>query len=80
MNLYTDDSDYVPLSEVMVAFPAQPTLMEGEVICHTVTIIGDDVMEGIETFMVVMTPENDLDDIIGSSSVTITILTDGDCK
>ena len=54
--------------------------MEGDVICQTVTIIGDDAMEGDETFMVVMTPENDLDDIIGSSSVTITILADGDCK
>ena len=61
-----------------IAFPALISVMEGDVICQSVTVIGDDIMEGNETFTVVMTPENDLDDIIGSSSVTITILTDAD--
>ena len=63
-----------------IAFPALISVMEGDVICQSVTVIGDDIMEGNETFTVVMTPENDLDDIIGSSSVTITILTDADGK
>ena len=45
----------------------------GSSVCQTVTIIGDDIMEDDETFTVNMVPENDNDDIEGSTSVTITI-------
>lgn len=79
-SLPIDNSDYVPLSEVIVGFPTNPSPMVGSVICQTITIIGDDVMEENETFAVVMTPENDFDDIIGLASVTITIPADGDGK
>ena len=77
---YTDNSDYVPLSEVVIGFPAEPSVMKGDSVCQTITIIGDDIMEGNESFTVIMTPVNDLDDIIGSTSVTILILLDEDGK
>lgn len=77
---YADESDYVPLSDVIVSFPSNPTLPIGSTICQTISIIGDDIREDNETFTVVMAPEYDLDQIIGSSSVTITITDDGDGK
>ena len=70
----------MPLSEVVIGFPAEPSVMKGDSVCQTITIIGDDIMEGNESFTVIMTPVNDLDDIIGSTSVTILILLDEDGK
>ena len=73
-----DNSDYVPLSDVILGFPASPSLQEGSSVCQTVTIIGDDIMEPDETFTVIMTPENSMDVIMGSTAVTITIPDDQD--
>ena len=76
----TDNSDYVPLSEVIVGFPADSSIMNGDSVCQTITIIGDDILEGDESFTVSMTPENDLDEIVGPASLTITIEADNDGK
>lgn len=70
----------MPLSEVIVIFPTNPTLPTGSSICQTISIIGDNVMEEDETFRVVVVPVNNLDEITGPSSVTITISDDGDGK
>ena len=75
-----DESDYVPLSDVVLGFPADPSLMEGSTVCQTVSIIGDSLLEGDETFTVVATPERSVDVIIGSATVTLTIPNGDDGK
>ena len=70
----------MPLSEVIVIFPSNPTLPHGSSVCQTISIVGDNVMEEDETFTVVVVPINNLDEITGPSSVTITISDEGDGK
>lgn len=78
--MFTDENDYVPLSDVVLGFPANPSLPEGSTVCETVNIIGDDVMEADETFTVVATLVKDIDVFMGSATVTITIPNGADGK
>ena len=77
---YADESDYVPLLDVILGFPADPFLSEGSTVCQTISIIGDDVMEADETFTIVATPVMNIDVIIGPATVTITIANGDDGK
>ena len=82
MTYHIDESDYVPLLDVTLGFPADPFLNVGSTVCQSVSIIGDDVMEGDESFTVVATPEANIDVFLGSNTVTITIPNgdDGKCS
>ena len=75
-----DESDYVPLLDVILGFPADPFLSEGSTVCQTVSVIGDDVMEADETFTIVATPVMNIDVIIGPATVTIAIANGDDGK
>ena len=68
----------MPLSNVVLGFESNPSLQEGSTVCQTVNIIGDDFLEENESFTIVATPENARDVLLGSPTVTITILNDGD--
>lgn len=77
---HADENDYTPLSGEIVTFPADPDLPLGSTACQTVSIIGDDIREENETFIVIISPQNDMDNVIGMENMTITIQDDGDGK
>ena len=61
----------------MIIIPNATTV--GEAVCTNITILGDDIKEGNETFTItvlVISP----DSIRGPNTTTITIVDDGDCK
>ena len=48
----------------------------GNSVCHQITIIGDDIVEGDETLIITISVANTNDVINGSDVVTVTILDD----
>ena len=72
----TDANDFQPLQGVLLTIPS--AALPGTVVCQTITVIGDDIMEEDEFFTVTVSPQNTNDDIAGSTIVTITIPDDGD--
>ena len=72
----TDANDFQPLQGVLLTIPAAAS--PGTLVCRSITVIGDDIMEGDESFTVTVSPQNANDDITGSVTVTITIPDDGD--
>ena len=72
----SDENDFKPLRNIRLTFPK--TALVGFTLNQSVTVIGDAIMEGTESFTVAVTPENSNDVISGPSSATITIPNDND--
>ena len=75
---FTGERDFGPLVDASLQFPSSAQI--GATLCHTIFIVGDNVKEGIETFQVIFMMDNGLDSIEGSSSTTVIIVDDMDCK
>ena len=64
------------LLEMQVVIPS--TTVQGQAVCvAAITILGDDLVEGNETFQLMIQPTNPLDMVLaGRSTVTVTIVDD----
>ena len=74
--IYTSGSADFALLESEVVIP--PTTAQGQVVCvAAVAIFGDDIVEGNETFQLMIQPTNPLDMVsMGRSTTTVTIVDD----
>ena len=52
----------------------------GTIVCHNITILGDDIKEEDETFRVTLTTAAELDTIEGDDHITLNIIADGKCN
>ena len=73
--LYTSGTVDFMLLTSEVVIPS--TTAQGQGVCVAVTIFGDDIVEGNETFQLMIQPTNPLDMVsMGRSTTTITIVDD----
>lgn len=72
----TDDSDYVPLTSQLITIPAESTISQD--FCATFSVLGDNIREDDETVSINVQVQDTTDIFEGQTSVTITILDDGD--
>ena len=70
-----DTTDFM-LLEMQVVIPS--TTVQGQGVCvAAITILGDDLVEGNETFQLMIQPTNPLDMVVADrSTVTVTIVDD----
>ena len=66
------------LVDTVVVFPA--TSVVGDSVCQQYTIVGDDVKEEDERFIVSVQAVNSIDTIDGLNYASVTVLDDGDCE
>lgn len=66
------------LVDTVVVFPA--TSVVGDSVCQQYTIVGDDVKEEDERFIVSIQAVNSIDVIDGLNYASVTVLDDGDCE
>lgn len=74
--LQSDASDFLTLSNEQFTVPSTAPLNQD--VCFDLTINGDEIREGNETFTVAVLVGNSNDIIVGSNTVTVTILDDND--
>ena len=70
-----DTTDFM-LLEMQVVIPS--TTVQGQAVCvAAINIVGDDLVEGNETFQLMIQPTNPLDMVLaGRSTVNVTIVDD----
>ena len=79
LELYSpSENDFNPQNSTIVTFPASSVV--GNLQCQQYTVIGDDVKEGDEMFIVSVSQLNSIDIIEGPNQATVTIRGDGDGK
>ncbi len=78
--LSTESSDFESLTNAV--FTISTTTPLGSTVCYTITITGDNVQEVNEMFTVTVSTVNNLDQIVGADTVTVTILQNSefDCE
>ena len=76
--VFSDESDFVPLNGQLCVVPGSTPA--GVPVCCPITVLGDDVIENNEAFVVVVNPSDPGDVIVGSDTVAIVITDDNDCK
>lgn len=72
---FLGEVDFGALNGAQIQFPSS-----GVILCHNVTIVGDDIIEDIESFQVTLTPTAARDKIEGNKQINITITDDVDSK
>ena len=72
----SDSSDFLTLTNEQFTIPSTTPLNQD--VCFDLSINGDEIREGDETFTVTITVGNSNDVIVGSSTVEVTILDDND--
>lgn len=74
--ILADASDFVELTDQPFIVPS--TTLVNQDVCFELSIIGDEIREGDETFTVTVAVANSNDFIVGSNIATITIQEDSD--
>ena len=70
------EDDFSPLTDLTITFTSNSVVNSSS--CVQYTIIGDDVKEGAESFRVSVTADNNVDLILGDTTVDISIQDNGD--
>ena len=80
MNLTTiaGGRDFGVLDNIQLQFPSSSAA--GAMLCHNITIVGDNIIEEDEAFEVMLVPVRSVDRVEGSGNIVITIISDIDCK